>query len=137
MALTRALRPRRPPTRSAVRGRLPSRLRRFRAVVGLRLTYERVFLGMFDRFHRQVDIQARAIQVVRTWKLDVRDFAHRRFPEPGKFFEWHKQLAFADEQPEPVRRNVSDFRWRNASPRRRGFHGGAPRSVSELRLSAG
>ena len=47
--------------------------------------------------------------MMRTWKLHVRDFPYRRLPEPGELFERHKQFSFAHEQPEAVRRDVSDF----------------------------
>ncbi len=65
---------------------------------------------MFDGRNREIDIEFRPVQVVRAWKLHVRDFPNGSLPKPRKLFERQEQLPFPDEQPEPVGRNVSDFR---------------------------
>src|SRR3972149_10109422 len=92
--------------------------RRLQTLVRLRLADQRVFIRMFDGLHREIDIEIRPVQVVRAWKLHVRDFPNRSLPKPRKLVERHEQLPFPDEQPEPVRRNVSDFRQGSALPKR-------------------
>lgn len=79
------------------------RLRRLQAPVKLRLTYQRVSLRMRDRFDREIDIEARPIQVMRSWQLDPRDFSYGGVLEPWELPEGYEELLLADEQPESMR----------------------------------
>src|SRR5262245_1318020 len=69
---------------------------------------------------------------MRTWQLDASDFTDRRVFEPGELLERRKQFLLANQDPEPVARDVGDFNVGSASSRRCGFHSDAPQPVSRL-----
>jgi len=99
---------------------------RLQTIIRLRLAHEGKFLWAFDGFHREIDVKVRPVQMMRTRMLDVRDLSDRRVTKPGKFLEWHKQLAVVYEEPKAVWRNVGDFSRGSVAPKRCGFHRDAP-----------
>jgi hypothetical protein len=64
---------------------------------------------MGERFNCQIDIEIGPIQVMRTRQLDTRDLTDGRILEPRELLEWRKQFLLANQDPEPVGRDVGDF----------------------------
>jgi hypothetical protein len=52
---------------------------------------------MFDRFHSEIDVQVRPVQVMRARQLDVRDLSDGSLAEPREFLERHEQFALSNE----------------------------------------
>ena len=63
----------------------------------LRLAYQRIPLWVRQRVDREINIEVRPVQVMRTWELNASDLSNRCVFEPGKVLERYEQFLFTNE----------------------------------------
>jgi len=61
---------------------------------------------VLDGLDRQVDVEIGPVEMLLGWSLNVEKVIDDRAPEPRKLLEWEKELSIAQENPQPLTRDV-------------------------------
>ncbi len=64
---------------------------------------------MLYRFQGEVHIKVRPVQMMRMREFHVQQLSDGNIPEPGKLLKRQEKFPPAQEQPESMLRDVSDF----------------------------
>ena len=84
--------------------------------------YQREAFWVLDRFHRQIDVEVRPIQMVGMRKLHVQQSADRNVSEPGKLMERHEKFPTSKQKPKSVLRDVRYLNLRSVLSKLRRSH---------------
>ena len=90
--------------------------------------YQREAFWVLDRFHRQIDVEVRPIQMVGMRKLHVQQSADRNVSEPGKLMERHEKFPASKQKPKSVLRDVRYLNLRSVLSKLRRSHLCVPES---------
>ena len=86
------------------------------------LAHERESLGMFDRFHREIDIEVGPVEMSRALKLHIEQRTDQNLEKPRKMLECDKLLPAFHENPESVSRDVRHLNARSGLTKPCGSH---------------